>query len=62
MNQVDLSVRRSRHSAIGASTGSVLMKFHRISENCYAVENEKNRVCDATSGLVNLGGGVVIDT
>ena len=38
------------------------MKLHQVSENCYAVENEKNRVCDATSGLVNLGGGVVIDT
>jgi len=38
------------------------MKMHQVSENCYAVENEKNRVCDATSGLINLGGGVVIDT
>ena len=38
------------------------MKLHQVSENCFAVENEKNRVCDATSGLINLGGGVVIDT
>ena len=38
------------------------MKLHQVSENCYAVENEKNRVCDANSGLINLGGGVVIDT
>jgi len=26
------------------------------------VLNEKNCVCDASSGLINLGGGVVIDT
>jgi cyclase len=38
------------------------MKLHQVSENCFAVENEKNRVCDANSGLINLGGGVVIDT
>ena len=38
------------------------MKFQQVSENCFAVENEKNRVCDANSGLINLGGGVVIDT
>ena len=38
------------------------MKLHQVSENCFAVENEKNRVCDATSGLINLGGGVVVDT
>ena len=38
------------------------MKLHQVSENCFAVENEKNRVCDASSGLINLGGGVVIDT
>ena len=24
--------------------------------------NEKNRVCDANSGFINLGSGVVIDT
>ena len=38
------------------------MKMEQISDNCYAVLNEKNRVCDANSGLINLGGGVVIDT
>ena len=38
------------------------MKLQQVSENCFAVLNEKNRVCDANSGLVNLGGGVVIDT
>jgi len=43
-------------------TRGVLMKFQQVSENCFAVENEKNRVCDANSGLINLGGGVVIDT
>lgn len=38
------------------------MKMHQVSEHCFAVINEKNRVCDANSGLINLGGGVVIDT
>jgi glyoxylase-like metal-dependent hydrolase (beta-lactamase superfamily II) len=38
------------------------MKLQQVSDNCFAVLNERNRVCDANSGLVNLGGGVVIDT
>ena len=38
------------------------MKLQQVSDNCFAVLNEKNRVCDANSGLINLGGGVVIDT
>lgn len=38
------------------------MKMHHVSDHCFAVINEKNRVCDANSGLINLGGGVVIDT
>lgn len=38
------------------------MKMQQVSDNCFAVLNEKNRVCDANSGLVNRGGGVVIDT
>jgi|GEM_PF-1822049 hypothetical protein len=38
------------------------MKMHQVSDHCFAVINEKNRVCDANSGLINLGGGVVIDT
>jgi len=38
------------------------MKMHQVSDHCYAVINEKNRVCDANSGLINCGGGVVIDT
>ena len=38
------------------------MKLQQVSENCFAVLNEKNRVCDANSGLINRGGGVVIDT
>ncbi|MFZ0529216.1 MAG: MBL fold metallo-hydrolase, partial [Propionicimonas sp.] len=33
-----------------------------MSEHCYAVLNDDNRVCDANSGLINLGGGVVVDT
>jgi len=38
------------------------MKMQQVSDNCYAVLIEKNLVCDANSGLINLGGGVVIDT
>jgi cyclase len=38
------------------------MKMQQVSDNCFAVLNEKNRVCDASSGLINRGGGVVIDT
>jgi cyclase len=38
------------------------MKLQQVSLNCFAVLNEKNRVCDANSGLINRGGGVVIDT
>jgi glyoxylase-like metal-dependent hydrolase (beta-lactamase superfamily II) len=38
------------------------MKMEQVSNNCFAVLNEKNRVCDANSGLINVGGGMVIDT
>jgi glyoxylase-like metal-dependent hydrolase (beta-lactamase superfamily II) len=38
------------------------MKLQQVTDNCFAVLNERNRVCDANSGLINLGGGVVIDT
>ena len=38
------------------------MKMEQVSSNCFAVLNEKNRVCDANSGLINVGGGMVIDT
>jgi cyclase len=38
------------------------MKLQQVSESCFAVLNERNRVCDANSGLINRGGGVVIDT
>lgn len=38
------------------------MKLQKVSESCYAVLCEKNRVCDANSGFVNKGGGMVIDT
>ena len=38
------------------------MKMEQLSEHCYAVLNEKNRVCDANSGLINVGGGMVVDT
>jgi glyoxylase-like metal-dependent hydrolase (beta-lactamase superfamily II) len=38
------------------------MKMQQVSEHCFAVLNETNLVCDANSGLVNLGGGLVVDT
>lgn len=38
------------------------MEMKQVSDNCFAVLNEKNRVCDANSGLINRAGGVVIDT
>ena len=38
------------------------MQLKQVSDNCFAVLNEKNRVCDANSGLINRAGGVVIDT
>jgi glyoxylase-like metal-dependent hydrolase (beta-lactamase superfamily II) len=38
------------------------MKLQQVSDNCFAALNERNRLCDANSGLINLGGGVVIDT
>ena len=38
------------------------MKMQQVSDSCYAVLCEKNRVCDANSGLINLGGGMVVDT
>jgi cyclase len=38
------------------------MEIKQVSDNCFAVLNEKSRVCDANSGLINRAGGVVIDT
>ena len=38
------------------------MKMQQVSAHCYAVLNETNLVCDANSGLVNLGDGLLIDT
>jgi hypothetical protein len=38
------------------------MNLQQVSENCFAVLCEKNRVCDANSGFINRGGGVVVDT
>jgi len=34
------------------------MKLQQVSDNCFAVLNEKKLVCNAKSGLINLGGGV----
>jgi glyoxylase-like metal-dependent hydrolase (beta-lactamase superfamily II) len=38
------------------------MKLQQVSDHCFAVLHERNRLCDANSGLINWGGGVVIDT
>jgi cyclase len=38
------------------------MKMEQVSNQCFAAINEKNRVCDANSGFVNVGGGMVVDT
>ena len=37
------------------------MNLQDVSPSCFAVLNEKNRVCDANSGLINAGGGLVVD-
>ena len=44
------------------SSEQLRMKLQKVSESCYAVLCEKNRVCDANSGFVNQGGGLVVDT
>jgi cyclase len=38
------------------------MQMQQVSEHCYAVLNETNLVCDANSGLINVGERVVVDT
>jgi|APIni6443716594_1056825.scaffolds.fasta_scaffold01698_2 glyoxylase-like metal-dependent hydrolase (beta-lactamase superfamily II) len=38
------------------------MEMKQVSDTCFAALCEKNRVCDANSGLINRAGGVVIDT
>jgi glyoxylase-like metal-dependent hydrolase (beta-lactamase superfamily II) len=38
------------------------MELQQVSEHCFAVLNGTNRTCDSSSGLINRGGGVVIDT
>jgi cyclase len=38
------------------------MNMQQVSEHCYVLLKEKNQVCDANSGLINPGGGVIIDT
>ncbi|HUL96917.1 MAG TPA: MBL fold metallo-hydrolase [Usitatibacter sp.] len=53
---LDLPQRRRK------ATWDVALKLQQVSESCFAVLNERNRLCDANSGLINLGGGVVIDT
>ena len=49
-------------SATISKASRVSMQFQQVSANCYAALCDKNRVCDANSGLIDLGGGVVIDT
>jgi cyclase len=38
------------------------MEMKQVSDNCFAVLNDMDRLYDANSGLINLAGGVVIDT
>jgi cyclase len=38
------------------------MEMRQVSDSCFAVLNDKNRVCDANSGFINRAGCVVIDT
>jgi len=38
------------------------MKMQQVSDHCFAVLNETNLVCDANSGLINVGDGVLVDT
>lgn len=38
------------------------MQMQKVSDNCYAVLNEANLLCDANSGLVNIGDGLLVDT
>jgi glyoxylase-like metal-dependent hydrolase (beta-lactamase superfamily II) len=45
-----------------AQASSAAPNLQQVSNPFFAVLNEKNRVRDANSGLINLGGGVVIDT
>jgi cyclase len=42
--------------------GDPTMKMQQVSDHCFAVLNETNLVCDANSGLVTLGEGVLVDT
>jgi hypothetical protein len=37
------------------------MKLKQVGDHCDAVLNGANRVCDANSGLANLGEGLVVD-
>lgn len=39
------------------------MKLQQVSSSCYAILNQKNRLCDANSGFIaGDGGSVVVDT
>ena len=38
------------------------MSLQQVSEHCYAVLNDKNRICDANSGIIAIGDGVIVDT
>jgi hypothetical protein len=49
-------------SSLERSAQQMHMKLQQVSDSCFAVMCEKNRVCDANSGLVNRGGGLAIDT
>jgi glyoxylase-like metal-dependent hydrolase (beta-lactamase superfamily II) len=38
------------------------MRLQQVSDHCFAVLNDNNRLCDANSGYIGLGDGVVVDT
>jgi cyclase len=38
------------------------MNLQQVSESCFAVLTGKGRLCDSNSGLINRGGGVLVDT
>ncbi len=38
------------------------MRLLQVSDSCFAAVSDGHGACDANSGLINLGGGVVVDT
>lgn len=55
-------LKYQRPGAPASATGRFPMKLEQVSDHCFAVVNEKNRLCDANSGFVNMGAGLLVDT